>query len=99
MQGSIARHPFPGYFGNSAGTTAYFLAYGSGMSSIPFSHFPYLFFPEICGCSTHTFPFISVDLEVTDAAPVGATTGCGIGFCAFIWHGTDNCSLLQASAR
>ena len=31
MQGAIARHPFPGYFGNSAGTTAYFLAYGSGM--------------------------------------------------------------------
>ena len=31
MQGAIARHPFPGYFGNSAGTTAYFLAFGSGM--------------------------------------------------------------------
>ena len=30
LQGSIAKHPFPGYFGNSAGTTAYFLAYGSG---------------------------------------------------------------------
>ena len=35
MQGSIARHPFPGYFGNSAGTTAYFLAYGSGESPAP----------------------------------------------------------------
>lgn len=34
-QGSIARHPFPGYFGNSAGTTAYFLAYGSGESPAP----------------------------------------------------------------
>ncbi len=31
LQGSIAKHPFPGYFGNSAGTTAYFLAYGSGV--------------------------------------------------------------------
>jgi len=35
MQGSIARHPFPGYFGNSAGTTAYFLAYGSGTGHVP----------------------------------------------------------------
>ena len=34
MQGSIARHPFPGYFGNSAGTTAYFLAYGSGAPGV-----------------------------------------------------------------
>ena len=33
LQGSIAKHPFPGYFGNSAGTTAYFLAYGS--SALP----------------------------------------------------------------
>ena len=40
MQGSIARHPFPGYFGNSAGTTAYFLAYGSGVSSLSFLPFP-----------------------------------------------------------
>ncbi|CAL5224937.1 g7706 [Coccomyxa viridis] len=32
--GSIARHPFPGYFGNSAGTTAYFLAYGSGICTM-----------------------------------------------------------------
>ena len=31
LQGSIAKHPYPGYFGNSAGPTAYFLAYGSGM--------------------------------------------------------------------
>lgn len=30
MQGAIAKHPYPGYFGNSAGPTAYFLAYGSG---------------------------------------------------------------------
>ena len=31
LQGAIAKHPYPGYFGNSAGPTAYFLAYGSGV--------------------------------------------------------------------
>ncbi len=30
LQGAIAKHPYPGYFGNSAGPTAYFLAFGSG---------------------------------------------------------------------
>ena len=33
-QGSIAKHPYPGYFGNSAGPTAYFLAYGSGARTL-----------------------------------------------------------------
>lgn len=30
LVGSIAYHPTPGYFGNSAGSTAYLLAYGMG---------------------------------------------------------------------
>ena len=44
LQGSIAKHPFPGYFGNSAGTTAYFLAYGSSalpaLSALSGAHSP-----------------------------------------------------------
>ncbi|CAL8472356.1 g11899 [Coccomyxa elongata] len=32
--GAIAKHPYPGYFGNSAGPTAYFLAFGSGIATM-----------------------------------------------------------------
>ena len=35
QQGAIAQHPYPGYFGNSAGPTAYFLAFGSGKPDSP----------------------------------------------------------------